>query len=180
MNNAAINDIKNMLNVRMYDEELAQESSSQAAHSVLAAELSMENLKPLHDFIRAHGINVSESIENTMENLQDIFVTALHEHLQLCNIATDVRFVLSLSEHGQLLVEGGAALPETLQKALDDKPALSTLFHQIRARALILQGIEDIQSGLNACLKPTSQNTHNLLAVYKICIKGPLSHFYLQ
>lgn len=169
-----------MLNVRMYGDELAQASRSQAAHSALAAELSMVNLKPLQDFIHAHGLFVSEAIESAMENLQDIFVAALHEHLQHCGISADTRFVLSLSECGQLIAEGSPALTDALQKALDDKPALSTLFQQIRARAVILQGIEDIQSGLNACREPAGQDANKLFAVYKICLKGPLSHFYLQ
>lgn len=169
-----------MLNVRMYGDELAPASRSHAAHSALAAEWSVENLKPLQDFIREHGLHVSEAIEGAMENLQDLFVTALHEHLQHCGISADTRFVLSLSEYGQLVVEGSPTLTSTLQKALDDKPSLSTLFQQIRARAVILQGIEDIQSGLNVCNDLSDQETSNLFAVYKICIKGPLSHFYLQ
>lgn len=180
MNNAAINDIKNMLNVRMYGDELAQESRSQAARSVLAADMPMENLKPLQDFIREHGIHLSGSIESTMENLQDIFVAALHEHLQEAGISADIRFVLNLSENGQLFVEGNTAMAEALQKMLDDTPSLSILFQQIRARAVILQGIEDIQSGLDVCFEPSSQGANSLFAVYKICIKGPLSHFYLQ
>lgn len=169
-----------MLNVRVYGEEPGYDCCSPNGHPAEAAKLFPENLKPLHDFLLMHGIRLSESIENTMENLQNVFVEALHEQLELCDMAHDTRFVLSLSDEGQLLVEGNGATTLPLQHAIDAKPSLSVLFAQIRARAVLLQGIEDIQSGLNVCLDHSKQDTQTSCAVYKICIKGPLSHFYLQ
>lgn len=169
-----------MLNVRVYGEEPGHECCSPRGHSAEGVKLSPENLTPLYDFLLMHGIRLSESIENTMENLQNVFVEALHEQLQLCDIAHDTRFVLCLSEEGQLTVEGKGAATLPLQHAIDAKPSLSVLFAQIRARAVLLQGIEDIQSGLNACLDRGGHDAQASCAVYKICIKGPLSHFYLQ
>lgn len=180
MNNAAVNTTKTMLTVRLHAVECMQESCTQEQSALLVAAISPENFQPLHEFLQFHGDTLMGNIENSMGNLQDIFVTALHKQMLTYDIAADVRFVLYLSEQGQLLVEGSGVLCDAVQKALDAKPVLSAVFTQIRARAVILQSLEKIQSGLNICHNSNSYDAQNLFAAYKICIKGHLSHFYLQ
>lgn len=169
-----------MLNVRLHAAECLQESGAQEQSALHALEVPLETLQPLYEFLQSHGDILTENIENSMEKLQDIFIAALHKQLLAYDIPADARFVLHLSEQGQLLVEGSGLLIDAVQKALDAKPALSAVFAQIRARAVILLSLEKIQSGLNICYNSGSYDGQELSATYKICIKGHLSHFYLQ
>lgn len=178
VNNAAINTIHTMLRVRVHAEE--QTSCLQATSSVLAAESAVDVLKVLHELVDVHGQNIRDVLEKTMENLQDILVTAIQDILAACEVSPDIRVVLRLSLQGQLSMEGEGPIPAMVQNSLDANPLLTSLFNQIQARAMILRALDDVKAGLDVCLELQEDESYERAPVYKLCIKGTLSHFYIQ
>lgn len=178
VNNAAINTIHTMLRVRLHADE--QSSCLQATSSTLAAEAAANTLKALHDVVGAHGQNIRDVLEKTMENLQDIFVVGVQDTLASCGVSADERIVMRLSPEGQLCVEGEGAVAQVVQSSLDANPLLNSIFCQIQARAMILQALDDVKVGLDVCLDLGGQELLSQAVVYKMCLKGTLSHFYMQ
>lgn len=179
MDNAVINNIKNMLNVRISADTQDSAACFELANPPIASETTAENLKPLHEFIRTHGEDISEIIEKKMEFLQENFVQILHDQLEKGRISLDMRLVLTLSPQGYLIIEGEGDFADAVQEILSLNPVLSILFAQIRARAVMLQGLEHLQSGLGVSLAPQGGEEEPILPQYKMCLKGTLSHFYL-
>lgn len=178
VNNAAINTIHSMLRVRMHAEE--QTSCLQATDSALAAESAQDVLKVLHELVETQGQNVCEALERTMENLQDLLVQSVQDTLASCEISPNERLVLRLSAQGDLMLEGEGPVVKMVQNSLDASPLLTSLFRQIQARAMILQALDDIKAGLEVCFDQHAGDLYSRAPVYKMCIKGTLSHFYLQ
>lgn len=178
VNNAAITTMHTMLRVRLHADE--QTSCLQTAGSTLAAEAAANTLKVLHDVVGDHRQNVRDVLEKTMENLQDILVVGVRDTLAACGVSADERIVIRLSPEGQLCVEGEGGVAQSVQNSLDANPLLNSIFCQIQARAMILQALDNVKVGLDVCLELGGQELLSQTVVYKMCIKGTLSHFYMQ
>ena len=127
----------------------------------------------LLDTLSSCGENAEKMLEAELENMQDIFLLKLEAILQQGGVALNDKLTITLTE-SQTLVFQCNDDSEELLTALGGCEELQEMFVRLHKLALMSQGLHYMNRARSHMLLSTS------LPQYKMCMKGPLSHFYLK
>ena len=90
------------------------------------------------------------------------------------------RLHLYLSPEGRLVVEGSDNDAEKVCELISRKPALQRRFQELARLALLSHGVEVACQAHTALREPEQEADNPLFSRYHMCLKGPLSHFYVR
>ncbi len=114
-------------------------------------------------------------IERSVESTQERFLEDLRPRLSGIGINLDERMVLSLTENGELLMEGAFSGVDDMEKIADVSRDFSDRFRCLAAMAAIMNKLE---LACEALRRVSGEDAP--APIYKACLKGRLSHFYMS
>jgi len=142
-----------------------------------SATLSPELDAFLH-YVEEHGHRVSQELAAGIDQLQELFLGAVHQAFQLAGVTVDSRMTISLNRQGKLTIETVCAEQEQIEELLASSAALPALLKLISAQSAILEGINNLRLVAGARNSDDSEKLSRLQQSYRVCLKGQLSHFY--
>ena len=126
------------------------------------------------------GPRVLERLEDEIERLQEEFIDVLFSEVEARGIKLDSRLHITISEEGELVVEGDEADTEKLQQLLAERATLTGSFRQLARLSLLAHGL-DLACRAERALEDADDGDFTpALAHYHAYIKGALSHFYIR
>lgn len=119
-------------------------------------------------------------VEERLENLKEAFLVFLRARMHQNEVSPDFRLILELDVSGQLRVLDRAhPQVEKVEKILSESPALETALREIARHALLLSGLQDLESLFEKGEKEWNRNEIDFhIPTYHVCLSGTLSHFY--
>jgi hypothetical protein len=128
--------------------------------------------------VEEHGKRVSQELADGIDQLQELFLGAVHQAFQLAGITVDSRMIISLNRQGQLHIETCRAEHEQIGELLSSSQALPALLKLISVHSAILDGIRNLRLVAGAQSSGDGEKLSSLQQAYRVCMKGQLSHFY--
>ena len=126
------------------------------------------------------GRELSQALEAHLDSLQESFMALLHGQLDAGKLELEERLHFYLSPEGRLVVEGSDNDAEKVCELISRKPALQRRFQELARLALLSHGVE-VACQAHTALRESEQEADNpLFSRYHMCLKGPLSHFYVR
>jgi hypothetical protein len=129
-------------------------------------------------YVEEHGQGVSQALAASIDQLQELFLATMHQAFQLAGVTVDSRMTISLNRQGGIHVETVCAEQAQIEEILSSSQALPALFKLISAQNAILEGIANLRMVAGAQNKGDSERLSLLQQLYRVCLKGQLSHFY--
>lgn len=138
-----------------------------------------EGLKSIQDLLHQLKPFLPE-IEERLDNLKEAFLIFLRTRMQQNEVSPDFRLILELDASGQLRVlDRSHPQLEKVEKILSESPALETALREIARQALLLSGVQDLESSFGKGGNEWSRNELDFqIPTYHVCLSGTLSHFY--
>lgn len=127
-----------------------------------------------------NGEDLSQALEARLDCLQESFMEILNAQLAAGTLKREARLHLYLSPEGRLVVEGEDGDAEKLCELISGNPALQRRFQELARLALLSRGVEVARQAQDALESPESSLENPLFGRYHMCLKGPLSHFYVR
>lgn len=146
--------------------------------SPLAA-LDEATLQILRELERS-GDSLVEALEVRLEIMQEAFMTQIRSQVEQVGLKLESRLLLFLSPAGKLVVEGSDADAEGLCRIISQQPSLQRLFQQMAQAALLSHGLAVASQAQQALAAQEETLEAPLFSRYRMCLKGPLSHFYIR
>ena len=146
--------------------------------SPLAA-LDEATLQILRELGRS-GDSLVEALETRLENMQEAFMAQIRSQVEQVGLTLENRLLLYLSPAGKLVVEGRDADAEGLCHIITQQPRLQRLFQQMAQTALLSHGLAVASQAQQALIAQDETQEAPLFSRYHMCLKGPLSHFYIR
>ena len=174
MDTDAANQICSMLRVQRGAVENASAIRREPDAEAVDADYSPE-ITGVFNHAALHGAAVSDALERALDLLQEAFLLELHEQLERAGFVLKERLEISLAENGELQLKSGMIDNDELRQAVAASFLLPSLFHRLHRLTLTLRGVEYIRAAGESAGGPVADD----VPLYKICLKGPLSHFYL-
>lgn len=135
--------------------------------------------RALQNLVR-DGNELSQALEKHLDSLQESFMALLQGQMEDDNLSLEDRLHLYLSPEGRLVVEGNDSDTEKVCEIISRKPVLQRRFQELARLALLSHGVE-VACQAHAALQKQEQQVENpLFSRYHMCLKGPLSHFYIR
>lgn len=154
------------------------ESAGMYADSPLAT-LDEATLQILREFERS-GDSLVEALEARLETMQEAFMAQIRSQVEEVGLKLESRLLLYLSPAGKLVVEGNDADAEGLCGIITQQPGLQRLFQQMAQAALLSHGLAMASQAQQALAARDETLEDPLFSRYHMCLKGPLSHFYIR
>lgn len=154
----------------------AVESDSGTEASTLLAGRASRALQNL----ARDGNELSQALEERLDSLQESFMALLHGQMEAGKLDLEERLHLYLSPEGRLVVEGSDSDTEKVCEIISRKPALQRRFQELARLALLSHGVEVACQAHTALQEPEQEAENPLFSRYHMCLKGPLSHFYVR
>ena len=129
-------------------------------------------------YVEEHGRRVSQELAANIDQLQELFLGAAHQAFQLAGVTVDSRMTISLNQQGKLHIETSCPEQERIEELLSASKALPALLKLISVQSAILDGITNLRLIAGAQDKGESEKLSRLQQLYRVCLKGQLSHFY--
>ena len=179
MNTDSQNHLTSM--VRMQSGVSASVAAAVESDSGDVAPLSLEGRasRALQSLSR-DGRELSQALEAHLDSLQESFMVLLHGQLEAGKLELEERLHLYLSPEGRLVVEGSDNDAEKVCELISRKPALQHRFQELARLALLSHGVEVACQAHTALQEPELKADNPLFSRYHMCLKGPLSHFYVR
>ena len=146
--------------------------------SPLAA-LDETTLQILRELERS-GDSLVEALEARLEIMQEAFMAQIRSQVEQVGLKLESRLLLYLSPVGKLVVEGSDADAEGLCRIIAQQPSLQRLFQQMAQAALLSHGLAVAAQAQQALAAQSETLEAPLFSRYHMCLKGPLSHFYIR
>ncbi|OXS28580.1 MAG: hypothetical protein BCS36_09930 [Desulfovibrio sp. MES5] len=126
------------------------------------------------------GDSLVEALETRLEIMQEAFMAHIHSQVEQVGLKLESRLLLYLSPEGKLVVEGNDADAEGLCRIIAQQPSLQRLFQQMAHAALLSHGLSVASQAQQALAAQDETQEASLFSRYHMCLKGPLSHFYIR
>ena len=179
--NSPVADLQNMLCIQHIRPQSTIDNIENNAIQSLAASgsatLSPELDAFLH-YVEEHGHRVAQELAASIDQLQEIFLGAMHQAFQLAGVTVDSRMIISLNRQGKLHIETACPAQAQVEDLLASSRALPALLKLISVHSAILDGISNLHLVAGAHNSGDSEKLSRLRQSYRVCLKGPLSHFY--
>lgn len=156
----------------------SNESVGMYEDSPLAA-LDEATLQILRELERS-GDSLVEALEARLEIMQETFMAQIRSQVEKVGLKLESRLLLYLSPAGKLVVEGNDADAEGLCGIIAQQPGLQRLFQQMAQAALLSHGLAMASQAQQALAARNEPLEDALFSRYHMCLKGPLSHFYIR
>lgn len=154
----------------------AVESDSGTEASALLADRASRALQNL----TRDGNELSQALEERLDRLQESFMALLHGQMEAGKLDLKECLHLYLSPEGRLVVEGSDNDTEKVCEIISRRPALQRRFQELARLALLSRGVEVACQAHTALQEPEQDAKNPLFSRYHMCLKGPLSHFYVR
>jgi len=160
----------------------ASEASATVRHTPTTerplAELDETSIRTLNCLAK-DGEGLVSALEARLDSLQEAFMDMLNTQLQERHLRPEDRLHLYLSPEGTLLVEGNDNDANLLCDIIARKPDLQKSFKQMAQVAMLSHGVE-LAAQMHNDIMDQIEDGNPLLGHYHMCLKGPLSHFYIR
>ena len=143
------------------------------------ADLDETTLQILRELERS-GDSLVEALEARLEIMQEAFMAQIRSQVEQVGLKLESRLLLYLSPVGKLVVEGNDADAEGLCRIIAQQPSLQRLFQQMAQAALLSHGLAVASQAQQALAAQDETLEAPLFSRYHMCLKGPLSHFYIR
>jgi len=144
-------------------------SSSSSSSPELAAFLQ---------FVEEHGHRVAQDFAANIDQLQELFLGAVHQVFQLAGVTVDARMIISLNRQGKLHIESACAEQKQIEELFASSRALPALLKLLSIQSAILDGITSLHLIAGAQEHGDNEKLSQIQQAYRVCLKGQLSHFY--
>ena len=179
--NSQAEDLQRMLCIRHIRPQSTIDNIENDAVRALAVSGSAELAPELATFLQdveEHGKRVSQDLAANIDQLQELFLGAVHQAFQLAGITVDSRMIISLNRQGKLHIETVCAEQGHIEELLSSSKALPALLKLISVQSAILDGIRNLRLVAGAQNSGDGENLSRLQQSYRVCMQGQLSHFY--
>lgn len=143
------------------------------------AALDEPTLQILRELERS-GDSLVEALEARLEIMQEAFMAQIHGQVEKQHLKLEDRLLLYLSPTGQLVVEGNDEDADNLCHIISQQPHLQRHFQQMAQLALLSHGLTVAAQAHQALAAGDEMKEEPLFSRYHMCLKGPLSHFYIR
>ncbi|MCR5813482.1 MAG: hypothetical protein K6G15_03170 [Desulfovibrio sp.] len=176
MNTSTQNHLDEMVNMKMPDgvEETLSMEAMNESEDIFAG----KNFSSL-DGLAMEGRQILETLESRIENLQERFIRLLTTEMQRAGIQLENRLHLSLSDQGDLIVEGEDNDTDKVQEILSHSDLLQKKFRELAYISFLSYGIDMVCQAREAMEDQESEQS-SIFSHFHAYIKGTLSHFYIK
>jgi len=129
-------------------------------------------------YVEEHGHRVSQDLAAGIDHLQELFLGALYQNLQLAGLTVGSRMIISLNRQGKLHIETASAEQAQIEELLSSSMALPALLKLLSAHSAILDGIRNLRLVAGSQGRGDCEKFSQAQQTYRVCLKGQLSHFY--
>jgi len=129
-------------------------------------------------YVEEHGQKVSQELAAGIDQLQELFLGAVHQAFQLAGVTVDSRMIISLNRQGKLHIETACPEHEQFKELLSFSKVLPALLKLIGIQSAILDGIHNLRLVAEAQDSGNREKLSLLQQTRRVCLKGRLSHFY--
>ncbi len=162
-----------------------EQVSAEVPHSPVAVLKDTQSTKPsdvqqLMWFLQNMGSTVLDSLYAQLESMQEHFIGELCREVEARGIKLQQRLHLTLSENGELLIEGEEQESEAVQAILAEQPRLQRSFQEMARIALLAHGLGMACQAEDAIEKGNLGDNPALFSHFHAYLKGALSHFYVR
>ena len=154
-----------------------ENDAAQALADSGSAALSPE-LTTFLEYVEEHGHRVSQDLAVGIDQLQELFLSAIHQAFQLAGVTVDSRMIISLNRQDKLQIETACAEQEQIEELLASSRVLPALLKLISVQSAILEGISNLRLVAGTQDSGDSEKLSRLQQSCRVCLKGQLSHFY--
>ena len=142
-----------------------------------SATLSLELVTFLR-YVEENGHKISQELAASIDQLQELFLGAVHQSFQLAGVTVDSRMIISLNRQGKLHIETASAEQEQLKELLSFSKVLPALLKLISIQSALLDGVANLQLVIETQASGDREKLSQLHQSRRVCLKGQLSHFY--
>ena len=175
-------DNNNCISAMLHMQSGATEATSQARHYPTTGKalsgLDETSVRALNCLAK-DGEGLVTALEARLDELQEAFMDMLNTQLEERHLRPEDRLHLYLSPEGTLLVEGNDNDADLLCDIIARKPDLQKSFKQMAQVAMLSHGVE-LAAQMHNDIMDQIEDGNPLLGHYHMCLKGPLSHFYIR
>ena len=129
-------------------------------------------------YVEEHGNKIAQELAVSIDQLQELFLGAVHQAFQLAGVTVDSRMIISLNRQGKLHIETICAEQEQFREVLSFSKVLPALLKLISIQSSILDGIQNLRLVAEAQDGEDREKLSQLQQSRRVCLKGQLSHFY--
>ena len=134
---------------------------------------------PTLDGLAMEGRQILETLEDRIEKLQGKFIHLLSGEMQRAGITLENRLHLSLSDQGDLIVEGEDDDTDKVRELLSQSELLQKKFRELAYISFLSYGI-DMVCKAREVMDDEDSEQGNIFSHFHAYIKGTLSHFYIK
>ena len=154
------------------------ENDTTQALATSSSAASPQELAAFLQYVEEHGHTVSQNLASSIDQLQELFLGAVHQAFQLAGVTVDSRMIISLNRQGKLHIETACAEQEQVEELLASSKALPALLKLLSVQSALLEGITHLRRIAGAQESGDNQKLSQIQQAYRVCLKGQLSHFY--
>lgn len=172
----------NCISAMLHMQTGAPEAASRARQGQIAGQplsgLGDAPARTLHCLAK-DGEELVTALEEQLDSLQEAFMDMLNMQLEERSLRPEDRLHLFISPEGTLVVEGSDNDADLLCDIIARRPDLQKSFKQMAQVAMLSHGME-LATHIHNDMVDQSEDATPLLGRYHMCLKGPLSHFYIR
>ena len=176
------NENNNCISAMLHMQTGAPEAASHARHGQIAGQplsgLDEASARALRCLAK-DGEGLVTALEARLDSLQEAFMDMLNTQLEERHLRPEDRLHMYVSPEGTLVVEGNDNDANLLCDIITRKPDLQKSFKQMAQVAMLSHGVE-LATQIHNDIIDQVEDTNPLLGHYHMCLKGPLSHFYIR
>ena len=176
------NENNNCISAMLHMQSGASEATSQARHNPTSGQaltgLDETSVRALNCLAK-DGEGLVTALEARLDELQEAFMGMLNTQLEERHLRPEDRLHLYLSPEGSLVVEGTDNDSALLCDIIARKPDLHKSFKEMAQVAMLSHGVE-LATQIQNDMLDHMDDAAPLLEHYHMCLKGPLSHFYIR
>ena len=176
------NENNNSISAMLHMQSGASEATSSARHYPTSGQalsgLDETSVRALNCLAK-DGEGLVTALEARLDELQEAFMGMLNTQLEERHLRPEDRLHLYLSPEGSLVVEGTDNDAALLCDIIARKPDLQKSFKEMAQVAMLSHGVE-LATQIQNDMLDHMDDAAPLLEHYHMCLKGPLSHFYIR
>ena len=176
------NENNNSISAMLHMQSGASEATSSARHYPTTGKalsgLDETSVRALNCLAK-DGEGLVTALEARLDELQESFMDMLNTQLEERHLRPEDRLHVYVSPEGTLVVEGNDNDANLLCDIITRKPDLQKSFKQMAQVAMLSHGVE-LATQIHNDIIDQVEDTNPLLGHYHMCLKGPLSHFYIR
>lgn len=154
------------------------ESTAVHALAETGAAVGPTELGAFLGYLERHGRELSRSLAAGMDELQELFLRTVHQSFQAVGVEADARMTLYLNQQDKLALEGASPGQEKLLELLSASKALPAILKMLSVQNALLRNITELRLAAGTDGEADPATLAELRQNYRVCLKGPLSHFY--